>query len=68
MRYEIPQMLRQGKGAIVNTSSAAGLIAEKGMPLYSASKHGVVGLTKSTALEYLFDWIAEVKTPIGDAR
>jgi NAD(P)-dependent dehydrogenase (short-subunit alcohol dehydrogenase family) len=52
MKYEIPQMLKQGKGAIVNTSSAAGLIAAPSNPAYPASKHGVIGLTKSAAVEY----------------
>jgi NAD(P)-dependent dehydrogenase (short-subunit alcohol dehydrogenase family) len=52
MKHEIPQMLKQGKGAIVNTSSAAGLIAAPSNPAYPASKHGVVGLTKSTAIEF----------------
>jgi NAD(P)-dependent dehydrogenase (short-subunit alcohol dehydrogenase family) len=52
MKYEIPQMLKQGKGAIVNTSSAAGLIAAPSNPAYPASKHGVVGLTKSTGIEF----------------
>ncbi len=52
MKYEIPHMLAQGKGAIVNTSSVAGLIGFAGTAAYVASKHGVVGLTKSAALEY----------------
>jgi len=52
MKYEIPQMLKQGKGAIVNTSSAAGLVGAPSNPAYPASKHGVVGLTKCTALEF----------------
>ena len=52
MKYEIPQMLKQGGGAIVNTASGAGLIGVKRMPAYVASKHGVVGLTKTAALEY----------------
>jgi NAD(P)-dependent dehydrogenase (short-subunit alcohol dehydrogenase family) len=52
MKYEIPQMLKQGKGTIVNTSSAAGLVGAPSNPAYPASKHGVVGITKSTALEY----------------
>lgn len=52
MKYEIPQMLKQGKGAIVNTSSAAGLVGAPSNPAYPASKHGVVGITKSTALEF----------------
>jgi len=54
MKYEIPEMLKYGKGAIVNMSSVAGL---KGGPArlgvaYYASKHGVIGLTKATANEY----------------
>lgn len=52
MKYEIPQMLQQGGGAIVNTASGAGLIGVKRMSAYVASKHGVVGLTKTAALEY----------------
>ena len=52
MKYEIPHMLRQGGGAIVNTASGAGLIGVKRMAAYVASKHGVVGLTKTAALEY----------------
>jgi NAD(P)-dependent dehydrogenase (short-subunit alcohol dehydrogenase family) len=52
MKYEIPQMLQQGAGAIVNTASGAGLIGVKRMAAYVASKHGVVGLTKTAALEY----------------
>jgi NAD(P)-dependent dehydrogenase (short-subunit alcohol dehydrogenase family) len=52
MKHEITQMLKQGKGAIANTSSAAGLIAAPSNPAYPASKHGVVGLTKSTAIEF----------------
>jgi NAD(P)-dependent dehydrogenase (short-subunit alcohol dehydrogenase family) len=52
MKYEIRQMLTQGGGAIVNTASAAGLVGSHGMPAYTASKHGVIGLTKTAALEY----------------
>ena len=53
MKAEITQMLLQGGGgAIVNTSSLAGLAGSKGGPAYVASKHGVVGLTKTAALEY----------------
>jgi NAD(P)-dependent dehydrogenase (short-subunit alcohol dehydrogenase family) len=52
MKYEIPQMLKQGGGAIVNTASAAGLVGVEGLCGYNASKHGVVGLTKNAALEY----------------
>src|SRR5205814_3964829 len=53
MKYEIAQMLRQGEGgAIVNTSSVAGLIGAPFMPAYCASKHAVVGITKAAAAEY----------------
>jgi NAD(P)-dependent dehydrogenase (short-subunit alcohol dehydrogenase family) len=52
MKYEIPQMLKQGSGAIVNMASVAGLVGFQGMPAYVASKHGIMGLTKTAALEY----------------
>ncbi|TLY04492.1 MAG: SDR family oxidoreductase [Thaumarchaeota archaeon] len=52
MKYEIPQMLKIGGGAIVNMSSIAGVIGFPQMPIYVASKHAVLGLTKSAALEY----------------
>lgn len=52
MKYEVPRMLEAGGGSIVNTSSAAGLVGIEGQAVYVASKHGVVGLTKSAALEY----------------
>src|SRR4051794_38183726 len=52
MKYEIPLILEQGGGAIVNTSSGAGVIGIKGSPAYTASKHGVIGLTRAAALDY----------------
>ncbi|HZP46019.1 MAG TPA: glucose 1-dehydrogenase [Candidatus Binataceae bacterium] len=52
MKHEIPQMLKQGGGAIVNTASGAGLVGVPMLSAYNASKHGVVGLTKTAALEY----------------
>ena len=52
MKYEIKQMLGQKKGSIVNVSSVAGLVGFAGLPAYTASKHGMNGLTKTAALEY----------------
>jgi NAD(P)-dependent dehydrogenase (short-subunit alcohol dehydrogenase family) len=52
MKFEIPELLEAGGGAIVNTSSIAGLVGGAGLTPYYASKHGVVGLTRSVALEY----------------
>jgi len=52
MKYEVPQMLSQGGGAIVNTASVAGLIGFPAQAAYVASKHGVIGLTKSAALDH----------------
>jgi NAD(P)-dependent dehydrogenase (short-subunit alcohol dehydrogenase family) len=52
MKYEIPEMIKNGGGAIVNTSSGAGLVGFPQMSVYVASKHAVLGLTKSAALEY----------------
>jgi len=52
MKYELRQMREQGNGAIVNCSSIGGLIGLPGRAMYHASKHGVIGLTKSAALEY----------------
>jgi NAD(P)-dependent dehydrogenase (short-subunit alcohol dehydrogenase family) len=52
MKHEIPQMLKGGGGSIVNTASIAGLIGSRIGVAYTASKHGVVGITRSVAIEY----------------
>jgi NAD(P)-dependent dehydrogenase (short-subunit alcohol dehydrogenase family) len=52
MKYEIPEMIKSGGGAIVNNSSIGGIIGYPQMSIYIASKHAVLGLTKSVALEY----------------
>lgn len=52
VKYEIQAMLKTGGGAIVNTASVAGVVADPGMAPYAAAKHGVVGLTKAAALDY----------------
>lgn len=52
MRYEIPQMVKQGGGVIVNMASINGTVASANAPAYIASKHGIVGLTKAAAVEY----------------
>jgi NAD(P)-dependent dehydrogenase (short-subunit alcohol dehydrogenase family) len=52
MKYEIPAMLKSGGGSIVNTSSGLGVIGMPGIEIYVASKHAVIGLTKSAALEF----------------
>jgi NAD(P)-dependent dehydrogenase (short-subunit alcohol dehydrogenase family) len=51
LRHVLPEMIRQGSGAVVNTASVAGLVATPGMPAYVASKHAVIGLTKTAAGE-----------------
>src|ERR687884_1765592 len=52
MKYELRQMREQGGGAVVNVSSQSGLVGTAGLGAYTASKHGVIGLTRSAALEY----------------
>lgn len=51
MKHEIPQMLKSGGGVIVNCASVGGLVGFAGASVYSASKHAVIGLTRSAALE-----------------
>jgi NAD(P)-dependent dehydrogenase (short-subunit alcohol dehydrogenase family) len=71
MKYELRKMLEQGGGVIVNVSSAAGLVGAPMHAIYSASKHAVVGLTKTAAVEYARSGIrvnslcpGSVKTPM----
>ncbi|MEP6794129.1 MAG: SDR family NAD(P)-dependent oxidoreductase, partial [Saprospiraceae bacterium] len=52
MHYQIPEILKSGGGAIVNMASILGQVGTKFSPAYVAAKHGVVGLTKTAALEY----------------
>ncbi len=52
MKYELQHMVSAGKGVIVNTASVAGLLPEFGFSAYVAAKHGVIGLTKTAAIEY----------------
>jgi NAD(P)-dependent dehydrogenase (short-subunit alcohol dehydrogenase family) len=75
MKHQIAQMLLQGGGAIVNTSSNAGLRAVMMLSAYTASKHGILGLTKNAAVEYANDGIrvnavcpGAIMTPLMSAQ
>jgi len=75
MKFQILQMLQSGGGSIVNTSSSAGLRAVNLLSAYSASKHGILGLTKCAALEYANDGLrvnavcpGAIMTPLMEVR
>lgn len=74
MKYAIPAMIERGGGCIVNTASTLGLVGQRLSGPYSATKHGVLGLTRTAAIEYGLDGVrvnavcpGGIETPITDA-
>jgi NAD(P)-dependent dehydrogenase (short-subunit alcohol dehydrogenase family) len=66
MKYELQHMRQQGSGAIVNCSSIGGLVGGAERGTYHAAKHGVLGLTKSAALEYATRYPRQCRVPWAD--
>jgi NAD(P)-dependent dehydrogenase (short-subunit alcohol dehydrogenase family) len=73
MKHEIPHIVKQGKGAIVNMASIWGVVGLRAMPAYVATKHGIVGLTRSVALEFAPTGVrintagpGDIDTPLAD--